>query len=133
MTDMMNDEKWIRIMKAGERLGCHQMPERSFSFRGYQFPVCARCTGVLLSGAAACFLFFKKKLPVKLCIAFSGVMFMDWLAQFLKIKESTNFRRFLTGLFGGFGYTTLHLYLYWYLIKKLMVHFDKQGGKSCFV
>jgi uncharacterized membrane protein len=32
---------------------CHQRPERSFFVDGYQFPVCARCTGLYLSGALA--------------------------------------------------------------------------------
>ena len=31
---------------------CHQMPERSFFVDGHQLPVCARCTGLYLSGAA---------------------------------------------------------------------------------
>jgi uncharacterized membrane protein len=31
---------------------CHQLPERSFFFDGRQLPVCARCTGLYLSGAA---------------------------------------------------------------------------------
>ena len=31
---------------------CHQRPERSFFWDGHQFPVCARCTGLYLSGAA---------------------------------------------------------------------------------
>ncbi len=30
---------------------CHQIPERSFFWDGYQLPVCARCTGLYLSGA----------------------------------------------------------------------------------
>jgi uncharacterized membrane protein len=30
---------------------CHQRPERSFSISGFQMPVCARCTGLYLSGA----------------------------------------------------------------------------------
>ncbi|MGG7175281.1 DUF2085 domain-containing protein [Clostridium neonatale] len=25
--------------------GCHQLPDRSFFIRSYQFPICARCTG----------------------------------------------------------------------------------------
>ena len=29
---------------------CHRKPERSFFFRGHQFPVCARCTGFYISG-----------------------------------------------------------------------------------
>jgi uncharacterized membrane protein len=31
---------------------CHQLPERSFFFDGRQLPVCARCTGLYLSGVA---------------------------------------------------------------------------------
>ena len=31
---------------------CHQLPERSFFVDGRQLPVCARCTGLYLSGAA---------------------------------------------------------------------------------
>ena len=30
---------------------CHQLTERSFAFDGRQFPVCARCGGLYLSGA----------------------------------------------------------------------------------
>ena len=30
---------------------CHQRPERSFFAEGHQLPVCARCTGLYLSGA----------------------------------------------------------------------------------
>ena len=29
---------------------CHQIPDRSFFLDGRQFPVCARCTGLYLSG-----------------------------------------------------------------------------------
>jgi uncharacterized membrane protein len=31
---------------------CHQLPDRSFFIDGQQLPVCARCTGLYLSGAA---------------------------------------------------------------------------------
>ena len=31
---------------------CHQLPERSFFVGDYQFPVCARCAGLYVSGAA---------------------------------------------------------------------------------
>ena len=31
---------------------CHQRPDRSFFVMGQQLPVCARCTGLYLSGAA---------------------------------------------------------------------------------
>ena len=32
---------------------CHQRPERSFHIGGRQMPVCARCTGLYVSAAAA--------------------------------------------------------------------------------
>ena len=106
-------------MKIGNTLGCHQMPERSFFFKGYQFPVCARCTGVIISAIIAIVVFFKKKISIKICIAMSNVMLFDWGIQYLNIKESTNQRRLLTGLVGGFGYSTLHLHFYYYIYRKL--------------
>ena len=30
---------------------CHQITERSFFWQGHQLPVCARCTGLYVSGA----------------------------------------------------------------------------------
>lgn len=36
----------------GGRLICHQRSERSFHLAGTPMPVCARCTGLYLSGAA---------------------------------------------------------------------------------
>ena len=36
------------IRMIGNHSGCHQMPERSFFYKGKQFPVCARCTGVII-------------------------------------------------------------------------------------
>ena len=57
---MIDDKKWIRLMEIGEALGCHQMPERSFFINGFQFPVCARCTGVIISAIIATIVFFKQ-------------------------------------------------------------------------
>jgi len=33
-------------------LVCHQIPERSFHFAGFQLPVCARCLGIYLGASA---------------------------------------------------------------------------------
>lgn len=116
---MITDKQWIKLMEMGNALGCHQMPERSFFIKGYQFPVCARCTGVILSAIIATIIFFKKKLPIGLCIAMSSVMLFDWGIQYLEIKESTNSRRLITGLIGGFGYSTLHLLFYRFIYNKI--------------
>lgn len=106
---MSRDELWIKCMEFGKILGCHQMPERSFFIKGYQFPVCARCTGVIISYFLALILFKKYKVPWQLCIIMAGVMLTDWSLQYFGIKESTNSRRFVTGLIGVFGLNTLKL------------------------
>lgn len=115
----MTDQTWLKAMDVGAKLGCHQMPERSFFYKGYQFPVCARCTGVIISFVIATIVFTKKRLPVGVCIAFSGVMLGDWMLQYLEIKESTNRRRLITGFIGGFGYTMLHWHFYRFLFLKI--------------
>lgn len=108
---------WLKLMKVGKILGCHQMPQRSFFYKDFQFPICARCTGVIISAFIVLPLFFFYKLDIRLAILMSFIMFFDWFIQFLKIKQSTNIRRFITGLIGGFGWTYIHLYLYSYLYK----------------
>jgi uncharacterized membrane protein len=40
------------VYAAGSNV-CHQRPERSFHIAGYKMPVCARCTGLYVSAAAA--------------------------------------------------------------------------------
>ncbi len=106
-------------MHIGEKLGCHQMPERSFFYKGYQFPVCARCTGVVIASIIALIVFFKKKLPISICIAMSSVMLFDWTLQYLDIKPSTNKRRLITGLIGGFGFSMLQYHVYRAIFKVL--------------
>lgn len=49
----------------------------------------------------------------------SGVMLADWGLQYLEIKESTNRRRLITGLVGGLGWSTLHLYFYRFVFRKI--------------
>lgn len=104
-------------MKAGHYFGCHQMPERSFFYKGYQFPVCARCTGILISIPLAVFCFFTMTVSWEMCVGMSLVMLIDWLIQFANIKQSNNARRFVTGLIGGLG-----LYILWFRITLLIVN-----------
>jgi len=40
------------VYAAGSNV-CHQRPERSFHIAGHKMPVCARCTGLYVSAAAA--------------------------------------------------------------------------------
>ena len=109
---------WFKLMTFGSKMGCHQMPDRSFFFRGYQFPVCARCTGVILGEfATVIMLCCSVKFSLLLSIALLIPMGIDWGLQFLKILPSSNIRRLLSGALGGIGLT----YLYYYFFK-LIVH-----------
>lgn len=102
---------WKRLMKIGHFLGCHQMPERSFFIKGYQFPVCARCTGVYLGALFSIALFFKIKPNILLCTFFCMIMFLDWWLQHRMILFSTNWRRAITGSLAGYGLVSIELYI----------------------
>lgn len=104
-----HDKAWIKYMEWGARTGCHQRPDRSFYIHGYQFPVCARCTGVFLGYllSVPCFLSMGYQRLRNSALAGCMVMFLDWLLQALHIKSSTNSRRFITGAAGGFGLMVL--------------------------
>ncbi len=97
----------IRIL--GNNSGCHQMPERSFFYKGKQFPVCARCTGVFLGHMTAILLFLcGKRFSFRKCFALMAVMGLDWGVQEAGIAESTNIRRLFTGFCGGLGLFSLY-------------------------
>lgn len=100
----------IRI--AGNNSGCHQLPERSFFCNGKQFPVCARCTGVFFGEVGAVVLaLFRVFLRPSIGFALLICMGLDWLIQELRIRESTNIRRLITGIMGGFGLFSIYIYV----------------------
>jgi uncharacterized membrane protein len=113
------DKLWMKLMELGERAGCHQKPERSFFYHGYQFPVCARCTGAILGFllAVPAYLLMGFLLPLSI----SGILILlaDWLLQAVKVKESTNRRRLITGLLGGYGVMSFQLMIVCFLWIKI--------------
>ena len=115
-SSLMRTERWLYWMRLGRKMGCHQMAERSFFFRGCQFPVCARCTGVILGeGIALICLLFSVDITMPVALALLIPMGIDWGLQFVKILESSNVRRLITGTLGGFGLT----FCYAYMIRKI--------------
>ena len=94
---------WLLFMRIGA-LSCHQIYERSFNFRGYQFPVCARCTGIFIGHVIAIFLcVIKVRISTKICVLLIFVMACDGFLQLFKLKKSTNIRRLITGILAGAG------------------------------
>lgn len=101
------DVYWVRSMElCSKYCSCHQKPERSFFIKGYQFPLCARCTGIALGHIIA--LFIAPFRSFRYCIGF--LMFplaIDGTAQYFTSYESNNCKRFITGLLYGFAFTSI--------------------------
>lgn len=87
--------------------GCHCRDDRSFHYHGRRFPVCARCTGELagILAAAACYPFAHLG-AVWAALALLPLV-LDGGVQALSGYESTNGRRFVTGVLFGWGLLTL--------------------------
>jgi uncharacterized membrane protein len=97
---------WILLMQLGARTGCHQLHERSFFFYDYQFPVCARCTGLFIGqimGLSLFYFFLRFDLKILFILAFISLSFLgiDGILQLKKIYISNNFRRLITGILCG--------------------------------
>ena len=84
------------------------MPERSFHYKGHQFPVCARCTG-FYAGLVVYLcvnLFYRHSYDLNTLLISIILMIpvaVDGLTQYFGPRESTNNLRFITGFIGGIG------------------------------
>ena len=97
-------------MKIGDiqLVTCHKIPSRSFFFKGRQFPLCARCTGIYLGYLSLPFFtidIFHISLLVSLILIIPT--FIDGLTQAYCKRESNNVLRFVTGLMSGIGQMSL--------------------------
>lgn len=108
-----------KLMYLGRNSGCHQMAERSFFIKGRQFPICARCTGVLIGNLVAYTMFFIYVIPPEVYVMGCAVMFADWYIQYIGIRKSTNRRRLITGIIGGYSLATLYCMMIQYTVNIL--------------
>ena len=87
---------------------CHQIPERSFHLEGYQFAVCARCTG-LYSGFTAATIFYplarslrRTDTPGRLWLFLAAApLAIDFSLGYFGIWANTHLSRLLTGALLG--------------------------------
>lgn len=116
---MTRDELWMKAMRLGAACGCHQRPDRSFFIGSYQFPLCARCTGVAAGEAVAfILLMFRYIISPVSSVILLGIMGLDWFVQYKGILGSTNVRRFITGIMGGLGISFIYINIIRTIIKK---------------
>lgn len=109
---------WAFLMRLGNRCGCHQREDRSFKIKGWQFPICSRCTGILTGQAIGIIIYLLgQRIPIYIDFLFLLIMFLDWFIQFKNIRESTNLRRFITGNLAGIAQSSILIKLVMFLIK----------------
>ncbi len=86
---------------------CHGIPERCFTIRGHTFPICARCTGLLIGVAAGFFLpatgYLASTVPIGMASLLVAPLLADGLTQLAGLRHSTNALRIVTGAIGGLG------------------------------
>jgi len=99
-------------MKIGRNIGCHQKSCRSFYYKDYQFPLCSRCTGIVIGEfiIAPVVLLFGFN-SIYLNIILFALMAMDGLLQYFHILASNNIRRLVTGLGAGYALTSTIVWL----------------------
>ena len=81
---------------------CHQKPERSFFYKQKQFPICSRCTGIVI-GAVIGFIIASITAPNLLFILGFIPLIVDGTTQYFGLRKSNNTLRFITGLLCGFS------------------------------
>ncbi len=100
------DLLWIKSMEWSKKYcGCHQIPDRSFFFKGYQLPLCARCTGIALGHIVAYiiapFYIFRYSILI-----LTIPMAVDGTVQYFSSYRSNNIKRLGTGFLYGFAFTS---------------------------
>lgn len=118
----MTENKFLKFLDyIGKISGCHRLPDRSFHYKSYQFPVCARCTGVFVGNVISVLLVFFYIPDLWFLITGCCIMFLDWFVQYIDIAPSNNIRRLITGILGGYCFTTLHFWVIVMLVKTFLV------------
>jgi len=118
IVDTNSERRWLRLMRIGRSIGCHQKSCRSFFYKNYQFPLCARCTGIVIGELVIA--------PIVLLFGFNhmylnivlfSLMILDGVLQYYNILQSNNTRRLITGLGAGYALTSSIVWVIVFLIK----------------
>jgi uncharacterized membrane protein len=103
----------ITIAKPIRLVFCHGLPERCLKVRGKPMRICARCFGVLIGQTAAVLTVFCLGCPSYWTAAVLLLPIgIDWSVQRFVGIDSTNLRRFTTGVVGGVGFGLVQIKLF---------------------
>jgi len=100
----VSEVMYLKLVKLGNFLGCHQLASRSFFFNDKQFFICARCTGIYLGNFIGLFLMFDN---VYVLLFLYGLTYVDGFVQLKTSYVSNNVTRFVTGFLSGVSMVVL--------------------------
>ena len=89
-----HDRIQAALWRVALAMHCHQLPERSFSLKNRQVPLCARCLGLLIGTL----LFPCYVRDLRIASLLIAAMMIDGVTQALCLRLSKNWLRFLTGI-----------------------------------
>lgn len=91
---------------------CHRKKSRSYVIAGKQFPLCARCTSILLGYLfTPILLILNLNISLLVGILLSIPMVIDGYTQLKGWRKSNNFLRTITGLLSGFGQSVIIVWM----------------------
>ena len=101
-----------RLLMFAGHLVCHQLPERSPHLFGLQFPLCWRCTGIMIGTVIfLAWLFYAKRLiGFWLSLALASLMPLDVFTAMVGLRPGMNSLRLVTGILWGIFGTSLILF-----------------------
>ena len=113
-----NSHYWLVITVKTEKRTfflcfCHRRADRSFFLKGRQFPLCSRCTGILTGCVTAIVFTTLSWIPdPSASVVLLAPLVFDGTGQALGLWTSTNVRRLITGILGGFAIWTIAWYIF---------------------
>ncbi|MCC9071885.1 DUF2085 domain-containing protein [Flavobacterium sp. F-65] len=100
-----------------EFVSCHRLPNRSFFYKGRQFPICARCTGIYVGYFIFIPLLWFMKINIYWALLSILPTIIDGLTQAYYNRESNNFLRFSTGILAGYGVAGISDFIAYWTVK----------------
>lgn len=121
--------KFLRIF-----FGCHGRQDRSFFYKGKQFPICARCTGELVGIIFSILMIaVYKNISLFWSILIMIPLVIDGTLQLLTSYESNNTKRFITGFLFGIGFICTILHIHLFIVEFIRNELTKRFGPPPYI
>ncbi len=106
--------KWKRWKYFGKCPLCNFREDTSFHIGKFCFPLCYRCTAIIIGALCGNYILQEHFISWKICLI--GLIliipcFVDGILQYHFYIQSTNKRRIITGMLAGLGLAFLHKYI----------------------